>query len=101
MTAETAETAEAEPEFMTVDEMVARYRIKRKRWLTDRLKPSHPDYVQHHRFLEAVFSPEDRDLFEATHLRTPAEDGALAPTDGPEFDPLLVAKGRRILGHAS
>jgi hypothetical protein len=93
--------AEPEPEFMTVDEMVAHYRIAKKRWLTDRLRPSHPDYVRHHRFYEPVFSRADRELFEATHLRAPGEQEAPARADGPEFDLLLAAKGRRILGRAS
>jgi hypothetical protein len=96
------ETVElAEPEWMNVDQMLAHYGIKKRRWLTDRLSKKHPDHIQHHRFLEPMFNRADRALFEDTHLRSTRQQTAPAMPDRPEFDPALVAKGRRVLDRAS
>lgn len=98
------ETAAIEPDWWTVGEMVAYYRLPNRRWLTDRLTPSHPDRVRHHRFdrNNPVFSPGDRQLFEERYERNALEGEPLAePTplaSVVEIDPVMAARGAKALG---
>jgi hypothetical protein len=89
------------PTYETIDELVERLRLPNRRWLTDRLRPGHPDRLPHHRFLTSVFSEADAAAIEARYARN--QVGAVAPSSEPaafEFDPVLIERGRRILARA-
>lgn len=92
----------SEPEFMTVPEYAAYLRVP-ERWIRDRLMPSHPEFLQHHRFTRnnPVFSRADRAANNAHYLKV-APDSASEPSAGDgqvlEFDPKAIRAGARTLG---
>jgi hypothetical protein len=99
----------AEPQFMTVPEYAAYLRLDEMdvkdpgRWIRERLKPSHPEFLAHHRFTRnnPVFSRDDRAVNSERYRK--AESARTRPT-APQADAQILEfekaakRGGRALG---
>ena len=83
--------------YETADELAVRLRLPNIRWLTDRLRPGHPERLPHHRFATCVFSAADAAAIEARYARNQVDGLPSPPAQFGGLDPLAIERGRRVL----